>query len=251
MTKTPFVLSGGGARGFAHLGVLKALEEAGIYPSEIAATSAGALVGAFIADGFRPEEIKELVLKNIGLGFLLDLKNFRSNLISLHKIGVFMRKNLRHTRIEDLPIPLHVTATNFLDGTQHIFTQGDLVDSTLAASSIPAIFAPAIIDNIPLVDGGLYNNLPVEPFAGRKNEVIAIHVNPIAPFDAKSSLVRTIDRALHLSFTHTIQTSADGCRWFIEPDDLGSFGLFDLHKLEDIYNIGYIYTTKYLKHHGC
>jgi NTE family protein len=247
MEKRPFVLSGGGARGFAHVGVLKALEEADIYPSAIAATSAGALVGAFIADGFTPDELKDIVLKNVGFRSLIDWRHFGSSLISLNKIGDFMRKNLRHQRIEDLLIPFFPTATNFLDGSQGIFNKGNLVDAVLAASSIPAMFPPVMIENIPYVDGGLFNNLPIEPFLYQKDTVIAVHVNPIAPYDAKVNTAKLIDRALHLSFVPTIQAAAKGCHLFIEPSDLHAFGMFDAHKLGEIYEVGYKYAKELLK----
>ena len=250
-TKVPIVLSGGGARGFAHLGVIKALEEARIYPSAVAATSAGALVGAFVADGYSSDEIKALILSNVNIGFLFDFKHVRSNLVTLNRIGDFMRKHLRHTQIEDLPIPFYPTATNFKDGSQQVFKNGDIVEAALAACSLPAIFPPRIIDNIPFVDGGLANNLPVEPFGGRKAEVIAIHVNPIAPFDAqKNSAAQVLERAFHLGFMHTIRASAHGCLLFVEPPGLDKYGLFDVHKFPEIYEAGYSYTKQLLKIKG-
>lgn len=251
ITKVPIVLSGGGARGFAHLGVLKALEEANIYPNAIAATSAGALVGAFVADGYSSDEIKALILGNVNIGFLFDFKNVRSNLVTLNKMGDFMRKHLRHTQIEDLPIPFYPTATNFKDGSQQIFKNGDIVEAALAACSLPAVFPPRILDNIPFVDGGLANNLPIEPFEHRKAKVIAIHVNPVAPFDPKKiTAAQVLERAFHLGFMHTIRASAHGCLLFIEPPGLYKYGLFDVHKFPEIYEAGYTYTKQLLKIKG-
>ncbi len=247
MIQKPFVLSGGGARGFAHVGVLKAMEEAGVYPAEIAATSAGSIIGAFVADGFSAEEIRELMLKKIGLSMLVQWDDFRSGFISLKNLGDFMRKNLRHRRLEDLPVPFYVAATNFIDGNQHIFKTGDIVDAVLAASSIPVLFLPMMINDTPFVDGGLSNNLPAEPFEGRKHEVIAVHVNAIPPFDEKSGMAQTLDRTLHLSFMHTVKKSAEGCLLYIEPPALHRFGIFDVHKLSEIYQTGYTYTTQILK----
>jgi NTE family protein len=99
--------------------------------------------------------VKELTLQNIHFRYLIDVKNFWSNLISLHKIGNFIRKNLRHRNLEDLPVPFYTTATNDLNGSQHTFKNGDIVTAILAANSIPTIFAPVIIDGIPFVNGGL------------------------------------------------------------------------------------------------
>ena len=240
-----FVLSGGGVRGFAHVGVLQAMKEQGITPSAISATSAGSIVGAFIADGFSPEEIKELLLKKIGLRILFQMD--RSGVITLNKFGDFMRKNLRHKRLEDLPIPLHVAATNFIDGRQQVFSSGDIVDAVLAACSIPGLFPPVFIDKVPYVDGGLCNNLPVEPFEDCKQEVIAVYVNPIAPFSASSSMIQTLDRTFHLSFVHTVRRSAAGCLMYIEPPELHQFALFEVPKLSAVYEVGYAYAKKVLQ----
>jgi NTE family protein len=249
MNTVPFVLSGGGARGFAHIGVLKALEEADIYPSEIVATSAGALLGVFIADGYKPDQVKQLILDNISIGYLFDFKSFFTGpgLISLNKLGEFIRANLKHQLLEELPIPFYPTATNYTDGSQVIFKTGSIIPAIIAASSIPAVFPPVMIDGIPFVDGGLYNNMPIEPFAHRKNEVIAVNVNPIAPYNPYSSLAETIDRAVVLSFTRNLMTDAAGCKMYIEPAGLHQFGIFDVGKLEEIYEAGYQYTKEMLK----
>ena len=155
-----------------------------------------------------------------------------------------MRKNLRHKNLEDLPLPLFVSATNFIDGRQCIFSKGNIVDAVLAASSIPGLFQPVFIDEVPYVDGGLYNNLPVEPFQDEKQNVIAVYVNPIAPFNKTSSMAQTLDRSFHLSFAHTVRQSAEGCKMYIEPPELCQFGLFEVPKLAAIYTVGYEYARK-------
>ena len=84
-----FVLSGGGARGMAHLGVVKALSEHGYVPEAISGTSAGSIAGAFLANGFAPEEVKELIVKNMGLT-MLEWNSFQLGFVSLKKIGKFL-----------------------------------------------------------------------------------------------------------------------------------------------------------------
>src|ERR1700739_1661893 len=124
--KRPFVLSGGGCRGFAHLGVVKALQEHGIYPSEISGTSAGAIAGAFIAQGYTMDEIKEIFIKNVGLT-LFAWNGFNMGLMSMKRIQAFIHNNLRYKTFEELELPLYITATNFINGKQAIFTSGDLI----------------------------------------------------------------------------------------------------------------------------
>lgn len=241
-----FVLSGGGARGFAHVGVAQALREAGIVPEAISGTSAGAVVGAFLADGFMPLEIRDLFVQQVKLTTMLRLNSLWQGLFSLEQMGEFMRKNLRHQQFEKLPLPLFVTATNFIEGRQHIFSSGDIIPAVLAACSIPVVFPPLLIGDIPYVDGGLSNNLPAEPFCERLSEVVAVYVNPLPAYQPKSSIPAVIDRAWHLSFRPIVQRAADSCGLFLEPPALAAYGLFDAHKLAEIYEHGYTYAQEQL-----
>jgi NTE family protein len=110
MKKRFFVLSGGGCRGFAHLDAEKALEENGISPSVISGTSSCAIAGAFLANGFSPDEIKEIFLEKLKLN-VLALNGFKLDLISMKNIRLVLQKKLRYKEFEDLPMPFYVTAT--------------------------------------------------------------------------------------------------------------------------------------------
>jgi len=249
MIKKPFVLSGGGSRGFAHLGVVKALQEQGISPSEIAGTSAGAIAGAFLANGFTPEEIMELLGHKSKMD-LFSWNAFKPGLMSMKNVRKFLEKNLRYSRFEDLPVPFYVTATDFIDGKQTIFHTGDIIDAVIAASSIPVLFPPVVINNIPYVDGGLSNNLPVEPFTDRRSELVCIYVNPIKAFNPKENSLEVMDRAIHLSFRTIVRRSGEGCFLYIEPNGLDKFGLFDIGKADEIMEVGYNFTKALLQNTG-
>ena len=244
MEKRPFVLSGGGVRGFAHLGAVKALAEKNIFPSEISGTSAGAIAGAFLANGYTPDEIKDMFVGKMGIN-LLAWNSFNLGLISFKNMQEFLEKNLRFKTFDKLQIPLHITATSFLDGRQKIFSEGSVIDAIMAASSIPVVFPPTFIDETPYVDGGISNNLPIEPFANQKENIICIYVNPLKLFKLKTNVFEVMDRSLHLSFREMVSRSAKDCFMYIEPEELNQFSLFDIHKLEEIFDIGYTHT-KYL-----
>jgi NTE family protein len=245
--KKNFVLSGGGCRGFAHFGAVKALQENGIYPSGISGTSAGAIAGAFIANGFSPDEIKDIFIERLKLN-LLSWSEFNLGLTSMKSFRIFLQKNLRYKKFEDLPIPFYVTATSFADGSQHIFNRGDIIDAIIASSSIPVLSKPLVIHRIPFVDGGLSNNLPVEPFSNNMKNVICIHVNPVKSFKRGESVFNVMDRAIHLSFREKVSRSSEGCFLFIEPKELDGYGLFDIQKIQEIFDIGYGFTKKLLQH---
>src|SRR5690554_4685177 len=167
MIKKPFVLSGGGARGFAHLGVAKALQERGIYPSAISGTSAGAIAGTFLANGFTSDEVIEILAGKLNRK-MIGWNSFRLGLMSFKKIADYIEQNLRYKTFEELPIPLYITATSFVDGRQKIFKTGSIMEAIMASCAIPAIFPAYEIDGIPYVDGALSNNLPIEPFRTNK-----------------------------------------------------------------------------------
>jgi NTE family protein len=245
MVKKCFVLSGGGCRGFAHLGAVKALQEKDIHPYEISGTSSGAIAGVFLASGFSPEETKDLFIDKLKLN-LLSWNGFKMGLVSMKHIRKFLEDNLRFKKFEDLPIPFYATATNFSDGSQTIFNTGDIIDAIIASSSIPVLFPPVLIHGIPFIDGGLSDNLPVEPFINKKEEIVSIHVNPLKIFNPGESMFEVLDRSIHLSFREKVEQSSAGCFLFIEPQALSNYGLFDINKIQEIFDIGYNFTKNLL-----
>ncbi len=244
--RVPFVLSGGGARGVAHIGVLRACAESGILPSAISGTSAGALVGAFIAAGHRPDDLQRLLQDEWQL-HRTRWRVLRGEWLTQRRIGEFLQANLGATRFEDLRIPLHVCATDMARGGQRIFSSGPLIPPLLASSAVPLVFPPVEIEGVPYVDGGLSNNLPIEPFDDRRAEVIAVYANPLPPYTARRTWRGTMDRVFHLSFRELVARSSKGCRLYIEPPALSRFGMFDLRHAREIERIGYGYTQELLR----
>lgn len=245
MERLPFVLSGGGARGLAHVGVLRAFAEAGMAPAAISGTSAGALVGAFVAAGVDPADISRLVMKEWRL-HLTRWRVLRGEMLSQRRIGEFLETFLPVRTFEELRLPLYVSATDLAKGGQRIFSNGPLVPALLAASAVPVIFPPVVIDGTPYVDGGLSNNLPIEPFQDRRADTVAVYVNPLPPWTGRRSVRGTIDRVFHLSFREMVGRSAQGCRWYIEPPELSRFGMFDLRHSEEIMAIGHDFARAVL-----
>ena len=160
--RTGLVLSGGGARGFAHLGVIQALNEAGIFPDVISGTSAGAIVGVLYADGYTPKEI--LMLMNWASRFdYMRPAMPREGLLQINGITKILKTSLRAKTFEDLKIPLFVAATDLNNGKAVYFSKGDIFDPVMASASIPVLFQPVKINDISYVDGGVLDNLPIRP----------------------------------------------------------------------------------------
>lgn len=244
--KRPFVLSGGGNRGFAHLGVLKAFAEKDIFPEAIAATSAGSIIGALICDGYMPEEILELAIHN-KLYSMFDWAFPLKSLMSLRPLQEFMTRYLRHKNFEDLPIPLFVTATNMNTGHQAVFDKGEIIPAVIAACSIPLVFPAKIIDGIAYADGGICSNLPVEPLLQHQYEdIIGVYVNPLPDYNEKAHFSELFDRLMHLMIRENVVRNINHCSIFIEPPLLAHYGIFDEKKKRLIFEEGYKYAVEKL-----
>lgn len=155
-------LGGGFARGLAHVGVLKVLEEEKIPIDFIAGTSVGAVIGAAYASGISAKELEEIAA-------LVRFKDFsrwtfsRFGLFSNDKMAVFLRKILRCKTFEELRIPLAIAATDIVTGEPAVFTSGDLADPVRASCAYPGMFQPVKVGDRLLVDGLLAHAVPAMP----------------------------------------------------------------------------------------
>lgn len=236
--KTGLVLSGGAARGFAHLGVIQALHEASVNPDIVSGVSAGSIVGAFYCDGFEPEEIFEIFDDN-NIFELVKVDFDKQGLLNIDGLKKLLKKNLRTKRLEDLEKPLIITATNMEEGRTVYFSEGNLVDLVLASSSIPVLFSPTMINGVTFVDGGVTNNFPSEPLEGECKKLLGVHVNPIGHFDPDKGLAHLAVSAFHLSIAAGIGLKKKKLDQFIEPEKLKDYTYYDIKRSREIYDIGY------------
>lgn len=247
--KNGIALSGGGTRGFAQLGALKALEEADIKPDIISAVSAGAIVGALYADGKSPEEIlKALTSKKIFsyLDFIIP----KTGLIKMTGFENTLKKLLTAENFEDLQIPLKVFAVNINTAEYTLFDKGPLAIAIKASSSIPIIFPPTEIDEEFYCDGGIINNFPIEPLLPICERVIGINVNPLGKRKNLDNLRKIAERTFQLNIRSHALDRKDKCDLFIEPEGLADYGLLELSNAEKIFELGYKTTQKLLKEKG-
>jgi len=244
--RTGVVLSGGGARGFAHLGVLQALNDAGIFPDVVSGTSAGALVGVLYADGYRPEEILQIMNSSSMLHYVRPTVP-REGLLQISGIERILQENLKASTFEGLSVPLFVTATDLNNGVAKYFCEGELLRPVIASASIPVLFKPVIIDNIYYVDGGVLDNLPVKPIEDTCDLIIGSFVNPAGYEKTVTSMVQIAERSFILNMAKEVELKASSFDIFIAPDELRKYKILDPQKAIEVYNIGYKETKKKLE----
>jgi len=244
------VLSGGGAKGFAHIGVLKALNEKGIYPDIISGTSAGSIIAALYADGNSPDEILEM-FSGKDLYNLVQIVLPKRGLFKMKDLLRLLKKYLRAHRIEELKIKTYICATNFSTGRIKYFYEGPIIKPIVASSSIPVLFQPILINEDLYVDGGMFANLPVEPLLDKCERIIGVHVNPFGYFDRRSeSLTTIVERVFQIGTRSNVLNDVNECDWLIEPPKLKDYGLLSVSKGREMYEIGYEYTLQYLELKG-
>lgn len=241
------VLSGGGAKGIAQIGAIKALEEFNIYPTHISGTSAGAVVGALYASGMANEQIFNF-FKTTSLFTRSKFAYKKPGFINTDKFYNDLIHFFPKDDFSDLKKPMYVTATNILKGTLEIFHEGKLIKPILASASFPGVFTPIEMNNTLYVDGGTLNNFPIEPLKPICDKIIGVFVNPlkdIEPKDLKNSFA-VVDRAFDINTSSRSLKKFAACDLLISPAELINYGTFSVKDLDKIFDIGYQYTKKIL-----
>lgn len=233
-----FALSGGFIKGFAHLGVMQALLEHNIKPDILSGVSAGALAGVFYADGNEPykvldffhghkfQDLTKLVIPKVGL-------------FELGEFVDFLKSNLKAKKLEDLQIPLIVTATDLDHGRPAHFHKGDIAERVAASCCMPVLFAPVKIEGTHYVDGGVLMNLPVTTLRRICAKVVAINVSPLMATEYKMNIVSIALRSYHFMFRSNTFPEREKADLLIEPYNLYGYSNTELEKAEEIFMQGY------------
>ncbi len=241
--KRGIVLSGGGARGIAHIGILKALDEMRISFDYISGTSAGSIVGALYAYGHKPDRIFELI-SNLSMFKSVRPAFAWTGLFTLEGLKEMLAKAIPENRFEKLKIPLTVAATDIRNGQIKYFTSGELAPAIIASSSIPAIFNPVALNGTLYVDGGILDNLPVKPIRTMCDMVVGCHCNHISRDFDVTNIKLVVERSLLIAIQANTEVSRSLCDVFIEPIGMDRFSSLDLSKSKEIFDYAYRFTKE-------
>lgn len=247
--KTGLVLSGGGLRGFAHAGVIKALNEADIFPDVVSGVSAGSIVGALYADGHTADEIYKIFI-NKSMYKFLEFIVPNKGLVRMTGLYKMLLESLHAKYFEDLKIPLFVTVTNLNEARSEYFSKGELAKYVIASCTVPILFQPKVIDDVTYIDGGVLNNLPIEPIEDDCEMLIGVNVNPIIHENKFDGMMNVADRAVNMALNKLNAHKIPKFEIYIEPVELHKFAMMDAAKGNKMFEIGYKETKKVLKEKG-
>lgn len=233
-------LSGGAARGIAHIGVLQALEEANIFPSCISGSSAGSLVGALYAAGHSPKTMLDIALStNL---FKLFRPQLSLGLMDLSRVLKILEEYIPKNDFGVLEKKLFVCITNLEQGNWEIREEGELFKTIIASCSIPFIFKPVKINGQLYVDGGVLNNLPIEPLKPNCDKIIGVNIIPIQPRKSIDSIIEIAERSIDLVVNSNSLSRLAECDVQIEIEGIDKYSLFDFNQAKEIYDLGYEIT---------
>lgn len=247
--KLGLVLSGGGARGFAHAGALLALEEMGIRPNIIGGVSAGSVVAVMYAAGMSPVEIIK-AFTDVKFGDLAELAVPRDGFFSMDGFRKFLRKQIPYDDISQLPLPTVVCATDLLNSKAVAFSEGSIDECVSASCSIPIVFKPVKIGGVTYVDGGVVANLPAWALRDKCKYLIGINCSPMPRRGKPKSILDIAQLTYDSLVKNNAKAQMDMCDLAISINDIATYKVFNLKEKNKVFRAGYDSTMLALLNAG-
>jgi len=237
-------LSGGTAKSVTHVGVIKALVEAGIPISFVSGTSGGSIVGSMFTSGM-PISTMEAVASTMSWRKLVSIRLTRLGFISSERIADFVMETLGDLTFEEMNLPTAVVATNLVTGDKKVFRTGRLAPAVRASCSIPQIYLPVEIDGEYYVDGGLSEYLPVETAQELGADfVIASHLAPIDPtYRRPHNILQLVVQVTGLMARKNFPFSERRASFIVRPN-VDAYSSFDFEHADEMIEIGYDATRR-------
>ncbi len=243
-------LGGGGVRGLAHAGAIKAMLEAGIKPDIVAGVSAGSIIAVLYAAGLQPDDMVRLFLGKkmtdfaeigLGKGGILKIEKFTSRIME----AIAPYKN-----IEDLPMPVRIGCTNLDDASAEYFSSGPIEPIIKASCSIPIAIKPVQINGKTYVDGGVLRNLPAWTIRNDCERLIGINVSPVLKQEHSTSVFEIAMRTYHMMAKANQYQDMKLCDLAIITKEISHYNAFNLKVVTRVFNTGYVNARKALRDSG-
>ena len=238
-------LSGGGNRGAIHVGVLYAFDVNDIKIDAISGTSAGAIIGALYSSGLSARKIKQILDVQKTMKMLhFTLKN--GGIANMKNLKKVLNENIKENNYKYLKNKLFICASNIDDAEFEIFSEGDLFSHVSASGSVPILFEPVLINGKHYVDGGLFNNLPVDPLLGKYDNVIGVHVNNYK-IKGKQNIKTVANQIFSMVIKQNVKRNMAKCDYLINPELDQPYRNFSKKNTEKLFEIGYNAGIEFIK----
>lgn len=249
--KLGVALSGGGARGFAHVGALRALNELGIFPDIIAGVSAGSVAAVYYSAGLlNADDYADPLLQLFNASKLSDLATLhlpKESFLTLDKFRNQLQRIIPYKNIEDLPVKTVIGATDLDQGTKKAFDSGEIVPRVVASCSIPIVFEPVLIDGHRYIDGGVLHNLPAWTIRHQCETLIGINCSPAYKGAPPRNIIEIAQRSYALMSKNNVVGDLELCDRVVNLTEIATHQAFDLKQLALLIQSGYLETIRALK----
>jgi len=235
--KITLSLSGGGLRGAAHVGAIKFLEEQGVEVTAVSGSSAGAIVGLFLAAGLKSDDMLEF-LKSLEKKELFAWASGAVGVFKMERLENKLREKLNIEEYSELNIPLHTCVTNIDTGESSYISSGDVIAYTIASSTITPLFEAKKIGDNSYIDGGFSDNLPVKPLKDYSEKSLAININPLRGEDLSTFTSLAIRSILIMIRSNSVPAKKLADAYF-EVKGVANMHLFDFSEIDMAYEAGY------------
>ena len=246
--KVGLVLSGGGVRGMAHIGLIKSMNEFDISADVVSGSSVGALVGALYANGNSVDDM---------LAFFNETPLFKYNFLTILKPGFIdtdryfniFKAYFPENSFEVLERELHIVATNLQKAEENFFSKGELIRPLLASAALPPVFSPVELKGQLYADGGIMNNFPIEPLKQKVDFMIGSNVSIVSELEKKDlkNSIQLTSRVSSLMIYAINKRKQDACDLLLEYKQLENIGVLDRKGLEKAFNIGYDQASRQIE----
>jgi NTE family protein len=240
-------LSGGGAKGIAHIGVIQALLDNNIVPEIISGTSAGSIIGSLYAAGVEPDDMIHAVNDSSFFKVFRIVGIPGAGLIKLDYLKERMKDFIKEDSFEALKHPMNICATNLNLGRPVIFNSGTLYDKIMASCAVPWLFKPVIIDGQLFADGGITNNMPAQAIRDKCEVLIGCNVKPKIVVQSNTDLdsfMGITQRCVDLSLWTNSKPNVKSLDVYIAPEKIHTFSSFNMRRTKEMCEVGYEETMK-------
>jgi len=233
------VLGGGAARGAFHLGVLDFCEQHDIEIQAYSGSSIGAVISASHASGIKAKEQLK-IFSSKELRQALKFNYFRNGLLKIDMSNKIIKELLPIEKLEDIPKPVWVNAYDLKKKELHYFNSGDTITLCIASSALVPIFKPISYENMYLIDGGLFDNIPIKPLQNKNYDIYSIdlfakeHKTIIKKSNPLKEIKKSLFKQLHENHKHSMENT----NYYLGSPHIKNFSLFTFQELEECFKLG-------------
>jgi len=239
-------LGGGAARGAFHLGVLHYCEENNIEINAYSGSSIGAIISASHASGISAkEQLKIFSSKDVRQA--LKFNYFRNGLLKIDSTNKIIKELLPIEKLEDIPKPVYVNAYDTKEKKLHYFNSGNTITLCMASSALIPLFKPVKYQNMYLIDGGLFDNVPIRPLMNKDYDIYSIdlfpkeHKHSTKNLNPLKLLKKKVLKQLHENHKHSIANT----NYYLGSSHIRGFSLFTFKEIDECFNLGFKEAQKH------